>query len=437
MKKLLLLLLVIMGGVSTASADYYVFYNQDGYADGTSDRLLATLTDDDGDNIYSAIVDLKNSFSNWTSMEIQLSTSSTVNWSNNTMLWANFDINASIFSYDYFTLSDAYVKGGKLEIPIKDAGWPYTNFVRIDYNSTNNRVSATRLLEFASDNDDWVASNPVYLEETSHLSKVFTNDFALPQFTNFKYIVYNERAEAQWYGKKDSGIATDGSNMYVGAKGIYRIKADFKDNNYIAPELLKQTVSAGSFGKATIYTASDLDFSDISAISAYTITNASNGILTKNRISGKVPANVALYIEGAENASADVPVTTGASSVGDNMLVGVAENTYIKTTSPDETPTHTNYILTVNAGGTTMGTPKFYKVNSTYGNTVLAYKAYLQIPIGVGARESFWFDDETTAIDIVKQEQKYNGEVYNLAGQRITQPTKGLYIVNGKKIILK
>ena len=27
--------------------------------------------------------------------------------------------------------------------------------------------------------------------------------------------------------------------------------------------------------------------------------------------------------------------------------------------------------------------------------------------------------------------------VYNLAGQRVAQPTKGLYIVNGKKVIIK
>ena len=28
-------------------------------------------------------------------------------------------------------------------------------------------------------------------------------------------------------------------------------------------------------------------------------------------------------------------------------------------------------------------------------------------------------------------------EVYNLAGQRVAQPTKGLYIVNGKKVVIK
>ena len=30
-----------------------------------------------------------------------------------------------------------------------------------------------------------------------------------------------------------------------------------------------------------------------------------------------------------------------------------------------------------------------------------------------------------------------DGKCYNLQGQRVEQPTKGLYIVNGKKVIVK
>ena len=99
---------------------------------------------------------------------------------------------------------------------------------------------------------------------------------------------------------------------------------------------------------------------------------------------------------------------------------------------------YTNFILTVNkADGTTVETPKFFKVNEN-GNTVPAGKAYLQIlTANVGAREFFWFDDDVTAIDAVENNQKMDGQAYNLAGQRIAQPTKGLYIVNGKKYIVK
>ena len=45
--------------------------------------------------------------------------------------------------------------------------------------------------------------------------------------------------------------------------------------------------------------------------------------------------------------------------------------------------------------------------------------------------------DDATAINAVKSNVVENGTYYNLAGQRVNNPTKGLYIVNGKKVIVK
>ena len=42
-----------------------------------------------------------------------------------------------------------------------------------------------------------------------------------------------------------------------------------------------------------------------------------------------------------------------------------------------------------------------------------------------------------TGIDTVNRDTMNNNQYYNLSGQRVAQPTRGLYIVNGKKIILK
>lgn len=50
------------------------------------------------------------------------------------------------------------------------------------------------------------------------------------------------------------------------------------------------------------------------------------------------------------------------------------------------------------------------------------------------------FDDETTAINITLKEDYKTADsqaVYNLNGQRIAQPQRGLYIINGKKRIVK
>lgn len=46
-------------------------------------------------------------------------------------------------------------------------------------------------------------------------------------------------------------------------------------------------------------------------------------------------------------------------------------------------------------------------------------------------------NDYTTAIDNVKSEEETNPRYYNIRGQQVSSPRKGLYIVNGKKIIIK
>jgi hypothetical protein len=80
----------------------------------------------------------------------------------------------------------------------------------------------------------------------------------------------------------------------------------------------------------------------------------------------------------------------------------------------------------------------FYKISSDY---LAPFKAYFEIKkSSTGAAHSmlvFDFDDSTTGIDGVKSVETYDNRYYNLAGQYVAHPTKGIYIVNGKKVIVK
>ena len=93
-----------------------------------------------------------------------------------------------------------------------------------------------------------------------------------------------------------------------------------------------------------------------------------------------------------------------------------------------------NYILS--KPSTKVG---FFKVNSDGGSWCSAGTAYLETP--VAARDYFWIDDETTgieAVDVTPDTVKEGArEYYNLNGQRVMNPSKGLYIFNGKKLIIK
>lgn len=83
----------------------------------------------------------------------------------------------------------------------------------------------------------------------------------------------------------------------------------------------------------------------------------------------------------------------------------------------------------------------FYKL--TADHTLEAKKAYLETdtditPTGDSARVLMVFDDgQTTSIDNIQGRKVDEGIYYNLSGQRVQNPTKGLYVVNGKKVIIK
>jgi hypothetical protein len=73
----------------------------------------------------------------------------------------------------------------------------------------------------------------------------------------------------------------------------------------------------------------------------------------------------------------------------------------------------------------------FYQANN---NVVATSKAYLQTTVAA-ARIAINFDDETTGINNVNV--NHNDNCYDLQGRRVAQPKKGLYIQNGKKLIIK
>ena len=47
-------------------------------------------------------------------------------------------------------------------------------------------------------------------------------------------------------------------------------------------------------------------------------------------------------------------------------------------------------------------------------------------------------DNDVTALKLVNSEERIvNSEVYDLQGRKVNQPAKGLYILNGKKVVIK
>lgn len=69
--------------------------------------------------------------------------------------------------------------------------------------------------------------------------------------------------------------------------------------------------------------------------------------------------------------------------------------------------------------------------------SIKGFRAYFELPDGVsGARLSF-YDDATGITTIIGADELNDDKVYNLGGQRVQNPKKGLYIINGKKVVIK
>lgn len=101
-------------------------------------------------------------------------------------------------------------------------------------------------------------------------------------------------------------------------------------------------------------------------------------------------------------------------------------------TAPDPS---TIYVL--NNGSQGVG---FYKLAS--GSKLGAYKAYLRYDgSGAGARAFIGFDEATALGDAMRLtdngEMTMDGEIYDLQGRQVKQPARGLYIKNGKKVVIK
>jgi uncharacterized repeat protein (TIGR02543 family) len=171
-----------------------------------------------------------------------------------------------------------------------------------------------------------------------------------------------------------------------------------------------------------------LDFSGTD-IMAFTATD--NGTTVKlNKIeSGQVPANtpVVLYKEDADGTAIDVPVIASADAVGSNDLHvsdGTADGEDI-------------YVLSKQ--NNVVG---FYKWE---GDAIPAGKVYFQASNPSREFLGFTFGDEVQGISgITNDELRITNGVYDLQGRRVSESgisnselKPGLYIVNGKKVLVK
>lgn len=183
-------------------------------------------------------------------------------------------------------------------------------------------------------------------------------------------------------------------------------------STYATVELQKEMVTyASSYA---------LDFTEpIEGLSAYVVTEVnSQSKAVLKEVTTAVPAGTGLILKGTAGQSYDIPYSWEMPEAVQNMLVGVIADTTIGGNDLD-------YILKDG---------KFVKANV---GTLKAGKAYLRLNAALG-RETITLSDDATGIAEVDNAVDGNSDrFYNLKGLQVDKPRKGLYIVNGKKVIIK
>ena len=108
---------------------------------------------------------------------------------------------------------------------------------------------------------------------------------------------------------------------------------------------------------------------------------------------------------------------------GTNQLTGTLET--VATPTPGT-------VYTLQNKNNTLGLYKYT------GATVKGGKAYYHLADGAAAPMGFVFDFEgqTTGVESIEVNAD-NQVIYDLSGRRVAKAGKGLYIINGKKVLVK
>ena len=205
------------------------------------------------------------------------------------------------------------------------------------------------------------------------------------------------------------GICASGYSMYLNSITITWASGTPDTYSGYCTTITVTTPAVTSVGWATYVTEYDMEFADNEA---YVVTAAGDNVT----------------LQSVTKVRAGVPV----------LLKGVGAKT---ATALNEAPAAIANKLAVSTGGAVTGyvLSKKNEVVGFYkwlGGTLDAGKVYLPASEVASAREFIGFDEATGIKEARGKKQEKRSKWYDLQGRSVGQSTKGVYIVNGKKVVI-
>ena len=189
-------------------------------------------------------------------------------------------------------------------------------------------------------------------------------------------------------------------------------------NTVVLPFDLTAVQVQAVFGAgAVVYSYSETSEDANSANLTFTTVGA--GTITAN-----VPVLVKATAAATEKEIAGVTIAAPTSTVAEGAnfdYVGVYDNT---------TFADGDYFM-----ATQSGVQKIFQSDGT--DTAKPFRAYFQKKTAAPVKANLFVDGVATRIEGLFVDGSDDTTMFNLAGQRVSKTTKGLYIVNGKKVVVK
>ena len=263
-------------------------------------------------------------------------------------------------------------------------------------------------------------------------------------------------------GKKDASLTLPAFGFNVSKIKVYGTtgaSSSVTFNIYVGEDAVSTSATSSKEDHEFVI---DPEKREVGTIYVVKVTNANNMRISKIEVYGNgceagvvTDAGWASYVttKAMRFAEGDAYVVSDANSTTAMLapVTDVRSNTAVllkgegaKTAMVlEEQPAAVTNLLAVSTGGSVDGfvlakpagkNVGFYKWN---GGSLTSGKVYLPTPAGAPEYLAFSFGDVTGIDDVRSKMADVRGEVYDLQGRKVAQLTKGLYIMNGKKIIIK
>ena len=239
-----------------------------------------------------------------------------------------------------------------------------------------------------------------------------------------------------------------GSNIfaYTPLGTVYVVDEDAKTayqaqdpwSEYVVMPLPDVQLSVGATGYATLY-YSNYDLVVPKNTVAYTF-RSENGALTESASYAEgavIPAGEAVVVYTTNDVPCILNFKQGTATAAcdtNNQLAGTDEETAI---TPDAD--YYFYGLSLNSSNDINSVGFYWMVADGAAFTNGAHKAYLKIRksefAGTQPAKAFAFKGTATGVESVESSNHAPQAIYDLTGRRVSKAEKGIYIINGKKVI--